>query len=91
MLYLDIMVKSKDTLCKKEKEITILEINQNNMAQDLKDIKSDIKEMKETLTQINEHILTAPQKFTQKEHFETKVKDYDDFKNNINIKIAFIS
>ena len=85
------MVPKNQHICNKEKEITTLEINQTNMAQDLKEIKWDIKDMKNSLQQLIEQNLTASQKYPAKEHYDEKIKDYTEFKNSINIKIAYIS
>jgi succinylglutamate desuccinylase len=82
---------AKKHICNKEKEITTLEVTQKSMSDNITEIKIDIKEMKNILQQLTDQILIAPQKFAEKEHFDEKIKDYTEFKNSINVKIAYIS
>lgn len=58
------------------------------MANDIKDIKTDLKAIKDDVADSNSKLTsflaTAPLKFTDK-------KDFDEFRSSVYVKIAFVS
>lgn len=84
--------------CSEIKNIQKLTFNQEIMCKEVSEIKSDIKEIKEWIGKVREFVLTAPQYFTTKEEFEEEKKETKkekkentEFRNKININIAFVS
>lgn len=70
--------------CSKETEIALLIKDNDSMSKKLDQIDSKMDKIEDKLDTITEFILTSPQKFADKNEF-------DSFKNWINAKIAYVS
>ena len=65
------MTNKTEHICVKSDKITKLELNHTSMAENIKDIKAKISNIDTKIDTIIEFVLTSPQKFADKNEFES--------------------
>ena len=70
--------------CIQQTPLAVIKLKNETMAKNIEKILTSIEK-------IEEFIYTSPQKFSSKEEFNALKEETIKFKNNINMKIAFVS
>ena len=81
-------MKHKIEDCVQSTPIALLIKDQENMAWYIKDIKVNIKDIKKSISNIENFMLTSPQKFADKNEYDKYKLEIKKWQDSINLKIA---